>query len=327
LNAWSDQAKAKFQVSQKKEKQNMSAQWFMDVSNKFFTGMNAHTGPIFDQFVEETGGLEGPDIFFVQVAYGFAPEPITPKHFTKRGPYGNPEGTKKQLDESVERGWLEAAGDAQYTSTPKSKKVAKKLFDLAEKTFASFETLPDAELKRIVELLTKVVDKATELAEPAAQWALTWGKKFDRGTSTPLMVQVRRRLIDLGGYREGSHIAAWQPYGVDGQTWETLTYLWRDEAGTAAELAEKLTYRDYDEASYAAVLDDLVSRGWAAQENGKYVISEQGKKVRQEGEDTTDRYFDAPWAVLDEAETQELQGLLKKLAKAVAPPEEEEAQA
>ncbi len=166
LNAWSDQAKAAF-----------------------------------DQFIEEIDGLERPDIFFVQVAYGFAPEPITPKHFSKRGPYGNPEGTKQQLDEAVERGWLEAAGDAQYILTPKGKKGVKKLFALAEKTFGSFEPLPHADMKRIVELLTRVVDKASELAET-------------------------------------------------------------------------LTYRNYDEASYAVVLDDLVSRGWAAQENGKYVISE-----------------------------------------------------
>jgi len=304
-----------------------STRWYLDVADEFFTSMGARVNPIFDRFVEETGGLEGSDILFVQVAYGFAPEPTTPKHYLKRNPYVNPEGIKRQLDESVERGWLEVVGDGQYKPTAKSKEVAKNLFALAEQTFGSFEALPDADLKRIVELLSKVVSKARELPEPAAQWAMAWGQKFDKGPSAPLMVQVRRRMLDLGYYREGVHIAAWQPYGVSGQTWEVLTYLWRGEASTAAELAEKLPYRNYDEASYAAVLDDLAERGWAAQENGKSVITTEGKKLRQEAEDTTDRYFDTPWVALDKAETKELKGLLKKLAQAVKPPEEETAQA
>lgn len=304
-----------------------SARWYLDIADEFFTGIGAHTNAVFDQFIEETGGLEGPDLFFVQVVYGFAPEPITPKHFLKRTPYVNPESVKQQLDKAAERGWLEAAGDGQYKLTAKSKEVAENLFALAEQTFGDFETLPDADLKRIVELLSKVVSKAGERPEPAAQWALAWGQKFDKGHSAPLMVQVRRRMLDLIYYREGGHIAAWQPYGVNGQAWEVLTYLWRDEAGTAAELAEKLSYRNYDEAAYAAVLTDLAERGWATQKDGKFVITQEGKRARQEAEDTTDRYFDTPWVALDKAETKELKGLLKKLAQAVKPPEEETAQA
>ena len=56
-----------------------SARWFMDITQKIFTGMGAHTDPIFNQFVEEIEGLEDQDILHIQLAYGFAPEPITPK--------------------------------------------------------------------------------------------------------------------------------------------------------------------------------------------------------------------------------------------------------
>jgi DNA-binding MarR family transcriptional regulator len=106
----------------------------------------------------------------------------------------------------------------------------------------------------------------------------------------------------------------------NGQIWETLTYVWRGDANTAGELAEELQpYRNYDQAAYAATLDELAQRGWIAQKNGKYVVTDEGQKLRQEIEDATDRCFDVPWDVLTQAETKELEGLMKKLAEAVKP--------
>jgi predicted transcriptional regulator len=305
---------------------SQSVRWFMDVAENIFTGMGARTDPIFNQFIEETGGLEGLDVLSIQLAYGFAPKPITPRHFIKRTPYANPKAFKQQMDEAVGRGWLEAAGEGQYELTGKGKEVAQRLFATADETFGDLESLPDADLKRIVALLHKVVEKAQGLPEPAKKWALSWGSKFDRGPSAPFMVQVRRQLIDLLAYRDDVHIAAWQPYDVSGHTWEAFTFVWRGEAGMAPELAEKLSYRNYDEEAYAAALRDLTSRGWIAEEDGRYVATEKGKKLRQEAEDVTDRYFDAAWVALNEAETEEIKGLLKKLAEAVKPPEKDSTQ-
>jgi DNA-binding MarR family transcriptional regulator len=133
---------------------------------------------------------------------------------------------------------------------------------------------------------------------------------------------VRRRLIDLLAYRDDAHVAAWQPYEVSGQAWEAFTFVWRGDAGTAAELAEKLPFRNYDQDAYAAALQDLATRGWLAKEDDRYVVTEKGKKLRQEAEDATDRYFDTAWAGLNEAEMKEARDLLEKLAEAVKPPQD-----
>jgi hypothetical protein len=45
-----------------------------------------------------------------------------------------------------------------------------------------------------------------------------------------------------------------------------------------------------------------------------------------EAEEATDRYFDAAWISLSEAEMGEIQGLLGKLAEVLKPPEEEPAE-
>ena len=300
-----------------------SARWFMDVAGEVFAGMGAQTNSTFNQFVEEQGMSEGLDVQLIQLAYGFAPEFITPEHVVKRSPYGNPEFVEQQMGEAVARGWLEAVGEGQYAPTAKCQQVADDLFALSDTMFSAFESLPDDDLKRITALLSEVVEQAQELPEPAEKWALSWGSRFDRGPDAPLMVQVRRRLIDLLGFRDDVHIAAWQPYGVGGQVWEAFTYVWRGEGGTAAELVEKLPYRNYDEEAYIAALEELVSRGWIAEAEGKYAATEEGKELRQQAEETTDRYFDAAWSGLSKAEMEEVQGLLEKLAEAVKPPEED----
>ena len=302
-----------------------SARWFMDVADQIFAGIGARTNPTFEAFVEETGELEGSDVLFIQMAYGFAPQPITPEYSAKRTPYAHPEAFKGQMDGAVERGWLEVGSEGGYALTAKGKEAVERLWALGDETFGRLASLPEADLKRLIALLNRVVEKARELPQPAEKWALSWGPKFDRGPSAPLLVQVRRRLLDLLAFRDDVHIAAWQPYGVGGQAWEALTYVWRGEAGTAAELAEKLPYRNCDEDVYAAALRGLAARGWIAEEDSRYVVTEKGKKLRQEAEEATDRYFDAAWVALSDAETKEVKGLLERLAEAVKLPEEDSA--
>jgi hypothetical protein len=300
-----------------------SATWFMEVVEPLLAGMTARSNPALAQFQEENAGLEDQDILYVQLAYGFAPEPIAPEHVTRRSPYRNPDAVKQAMEDAVGRGWLEAVAEGQYGLTERGRDVAKGILTLADRLFGDIDPLPKAKLRRIATLLDKVANKAWGLAEPAEKWGLSWGRKFDRGSTAPPMVQVRRRLLDLLAFRDDVHIAAWQPYGVGGQAWEAFTHAWRGDAGTAAELAEKLPYRSYDEKAYAAALQDLAERGWIAEESGRYIPTEKGKELRQEAEDATDRYFDAAWAALDGTEMEETKSLLWKLAGALDPPEED----
>jgi hypothetical protein len=86
------------------------------------------------------------------------------------------------------------------------------------------------------------------------------------------------------------------------------------------------TARQLPEPGDKWALENLVARGWITQENGKHVATGQGKAFRQEAEDVTDCYFDAAWASLSEAEMEELQGLLCRLAEALEPAENEPGQ-
>ena len=303
-----------------------SAKWYMDVAGQILAGMGARTNDALIQFVEENGLSDRLDLNLVQIAWGFRPEPVTPETFTKRTPYANPDDVVSQLDSAVERGWLEALGDERYTVSARGTEVAAGLFELGDRIFGELETLPDSEMERLVALLFTVAETARQLPEPEAKWALSWGDMFDRGPDAPLMVRARRQMLNLFSYRDDAHIAAWQPYGAGGQEWEAFSMVWQGDATTAAELAEKLPYRSYNEDAYEEALQHLVARGWITNADGAYAATEKGKKLRQEAEDATDRYFDAAWVSLSEAEMEEIKGLLGKLAEVLKPPEEEQAQ-
>ena len=303
-----------------------SARWYMDVAGQIFAGMGAKTTDEISHYVEENGLSDGIDLQLAQLAYGFRPEPIKPEFMFKRTPYANPENLVSLMDGAAERGWLKALGEEHYTVSPRGTEATAGLFELGDRLFGELETLPEGELERIIALLFTVAETARQLPEPAEKWALSWGAKFDRGPDAPLMVRVRRHMLDLIAYRDDAHIAAWQPYGASGQEWEAFTMVWQGDAATAAELAEKLPYRNYDEDAYEKALLSLVARGWLVKEDEAYAATEKGKKLRQEAEDATDRYFDAAWVSLNEAEMEEIKVLLGKLAEILKPPEEEPAE-
>ena len=127
------------------------------------------------------------------------------------------------------------------------------------------------------------------------------------------MAKIDQRLDDLHAFRDDVHLAAWQPHGVSGQAWEALTFVWRGDAATAEELAEKLPFRGYSAEEYAAGLTDLVERGWVAGTAEGYRVAEQGQAVRQEAEEMTDRLFYGPWTSLDVGDMAQLNAMLIEL--------------
>ncbi len=303
-----------------------ASEWFMDVGGQILQGLNVPIGKAFNAVVEETEGMQDFDAGVVQVAYAVRPGSISPQDYITRSPYTKPETFETNLAGSAERGWLEATGDGQYAISAKGVEVVKRFVEGLNDSLRGVPVLQDSDMKRLYALMERVVDKARALPEPAEKSYLDWGKHFQKAfvvEGAPKLVWVRRRILDMFAFRDDVHIAAWKAYEKSGQVWEAFTFIWRGDATTAAELVEKLPFRSYDEESYTIALKDLADRGWIVAEDGMYVATEKGEQLRQEAEDATNRYFDVPWAALDEAETEEIKSLLGKLAEAVKPPEED----
>jgi DNA-binding MarR family transcriptional regulator len=299
-------------------------QWYMNLTGKIFERIGSHTNAEIGKFIEDTEALEGPDIGLLQIGYAFSPEPLTTQSFIERSPYTNPDLFGTQMDDAVERGWLEKIGDGQYELSAIGRETVDRFFKMGNQLFSELPSLSEAESNRTADLLAKVVTYANQLPKPASKPTLQIGLRLNPGGYVAPMLRIRRHLTDLAYFRDDAHISAWQPYDVDGIVWETLTFLWQDDASTAADMAEQVSqYRNYDEKDYTAAFEKLVANGWAGAENGKYLITDKGKKTRQDAEDVTDQYFYTAFDVLSQEEIEELKTLLEKLAEVVEPPKEE----
>jgi hypothetical protein len=139
-------------------------------------------------------------------------------------------------------------------------------------------------------------------------------------SDAPSMARIRRYLQDLNAWRDDAHVAAWRSQEVSGHEWEVFSHVWGqrvwgDPIGSAAEAAEKLGFRGYDEAGYEAALSGLQGRGWLEQEDGRYRVSEEGARIREAAEVATDEHFFGPWN-LNEAEAENLKAGLTALRDA-----------
>ena len=302
---------------------SLSAGWYPVIAIQVVDSLYEKMQPQIAQLVVGKDALEGIDLVFIQVAFGLAPEPLTPETFIKRAPYARPEAFIENMLASTERGWF-IQENGKFWLTEAGNEVVKELIEHNNGLFSSIETLPAAELERLFKLLNLVVEKIKQLPCPVEKPAFELSLRFDRGVSVPLLSQIRRRMIDLLAFRDDVHIAAWTPHETEGQIWETFTFLWRKQAQNAADLAEQLVARNYDQVAYAAALEKLVRRGWLIQRGDIYFIQPKAAQLRQEVEDLTDQLYNAAFADLSPAEMAEFQSLMTKLAQTIQLPPEQQ---
>ncbi|MBN2500687.1 MAG: hypothetical protein JXB38_07925 [Anaerolineales bacterium] len=277
----------------------------------------------------EDSGLEN-RWFPLHLARGIEPEPLSVKRYYALGPYPNIETRVAILEELAETAYMDKVGEDAYRVTEPGKALVEGIFEAAHISLGKVSFLADEEMAEIAALLKKLVKAVEAGAEPPAKWPLEHSRATDPGEGSSYASQIDQYLTDLYFFREGAHIAAWEPYGVAGYVWETLTFLWNEEeeANTGAALAERLQGRGYTEEDYAQALEKLVEMGWAEAVKDGYQITEQGRRIRDEGEAETDRICFSSWDGLSEAEQAKLYTLLTRLkAKLGELTEEKEAQA
>jgi hypothetical protein len=214
----------------------------------------------------------------------------------------------------AENGFLVAAPAGEYRLTADTrKKLRITIAHLNTQILGTLRVLSEADLTRLADLLQRVVNSAAASPEPPGTWCIRRNRSSDPGPDAPVLARVLQYLTDLQAFRDDAHLAAWRDDNVSGPAWETLTHLWRSEAHTADELAEKLAMRGRSAADYAPFLAELVTRGWIEAnpgEPGAYRVTETGEALRQAAEDATNRYYAAPWATLSADELRAVDTLL-----------------
>jgi DNA-binding MarR family transcriptional regulator len=262
------------------------------------------------QAIDETGV---PNTWFILYrARGADPQPLSLERCAETAPYANPERLSGYLEELVKEECLERVGEDVYILTDLGRKNVERPYQVAQANMADLEYLPKQELEQLNGLLWRIVEASLLAPEPENKWHLRASRKCDPGDGVEGALKTDQYLTDLVIHRDDVHPAAWRPYGVSGRTWETLTLIWNGEATTAAKVLELREGRGYTEEEFGTSLKELVELGWIKPGDEGYQMTEKGRKVRQEAEDTTNQLYFAPWDTLSEEELEQLSDLLAR---------------
>src|SRR4030095_4954931 len=237
------------------------------------------------------------------------------KDFQKRDPFTNPERFEKAFVQLNVKGWIEPMADSSFQVTEKAREAVRHVVQAGDAQLLDFRSLPETDLERLAILLKQIVTESKVMYGPPEKWAIL--KRFRVATEhDPVIVKIREYLMDLFAYRDDSHLSASRPhFNQAGIVWIVLDALWNQDAVTAKQMAEKMTFRGYEVSDYEVAIQAAVEVGWAEADDrpGKFRLSRQGIELREQAEHLTNEYFYAPWSVFVQAEMDELYTLLTKL--------------
>ncbi|HUG55703.1 MAG TPA: hypothetical protein VMJ92_01390, partial [Candidatus Limnocylindrales bacterium] len=213
-------------------------------------------------------------------------------------------------------GLLRQQGD-RWDLTERGRELVREGRAAARAYLGTLHPIPDADLARLADLLELAFRASQDAPEPAARAHTAWGLRF-RGTEPPdsAMVALENAVYGLWMVRDDCHLAAWRSAGLDGPTVEVLTRIWRNEAGTVADLAGKLTQQTADDVASAV---ERLRRDGLLAAGEPLAVSRRGRALREGIEAETDRLFFVPWPAEVGAQADWIAGRLRAVNAALAP--------
>ncbi len=290
-------------------------EWFSEQRSELMQAMYQH----YQQHIQQTmeaESLEGWDLTLAQIAYARGDSPVRAADAARHVPFSGEDFFSQRLAGAAERGFLEQVGDDGYRLSARGRELVDRLQGGVDAALADAPVDVEA-----AEAVTGALRKHVEgcLGCDIEKPNLSYSRRFDPGADAPVLQRLRRAVNDLNAFRDDAHTAAWRELGVSGHEWEAFSHVWGekvwgDSVATAAEVAEKLGFRGYDANEYREALEASVGRGWLAHDGDRYVVTEEGRRVREAAEAKTDELFFEGWQHGAE-ESESLRATMKSLAE------------
>lgn len=274
------------------------------------TALEPFLAPTLDHYHKQTG-LSGWTWLNLLAVLTFEPEPATVVRFQVRDPYSSPQRYRDRLHAAADQDLL-LPSDDEYHLTSAGRAGVHQFVDDLRTMMAAVDPLPPAQGERLAGLLDRLVEASLNNFPPPLPWSIRLSYKLMPARVPPLPFS-EQAISCLAAYRDDAHLAAWQPSGLSGPALESLTQLWRQQAASLDGLCRQLVRRAHPPAVYAAALQELREWGYIVGPNTAPTVTPTGRDFRQQVEETTDRYFFAPWACLNPAAKTELADLLDRL--------------
>lgn len=229
------------------------------------------------------------------------PEPMTVKRIRQRNPYSATKKLEQDIQSLKEANFL----DASAVITDTANQAYQGLIDAQDDVASKIDIVDDSILQEIIDAYDTIQSGIDAQAAPIFRDVIT----------QELPENLLHRTYYLGyrfaAWRDDAHIKAWQYLNIDGHTYEAFSLVWDGTASTAEKFMDVRAGRGYDADEWQATLDKLVSKGWIVKEDKTYLMSAEGKQIRDNIEATTDDIFYAPFAQLSAEKIEHLLTLLK----------------
>lgn len=244
----------------------------------------------------------------------FPDELITFEKYRRIFPYDSVQAFHEPMLVAVRDGYLASNGDG-YCVTEKGNEATRRGMQIMTNALAPLQLMPPAELQKLVNYLMRLSEATSAMPEPPSHFCHMAYKSYRRSfpSNAPLTRLFVHYFKELDFYRTDAHVAARQIHNIEGNRWEAFTVIWRGEADTLDKFVEEYVDRGFTRDEYAQAFQELVSRGWIEETNGRYQATLEGKRLREDAETLTDRYFFAPWSCLSESELEDLSNLVGRL--------------
>jgi hypothetical protein len=244
----------------------------------------------------------------------FPSESVSAAQYMKIFPYGRLQVIDGRFAAAVQHGFLTSDSNG-YRATEKGENVTFQGLQAMTDAITHLQPLLSDDIQRLMDYLTRLSDSAFVVPEPPSKFCLEHYRNFKSTFSNdaPLSRLFIHYFKELDFYRMDSHMAAWQFHNIEGNRWEVFSEVWVGKFNTLDKLYDELKFRGITRDEYAGILQELVECGWIEEDLGTYQLTDEGKRIREEAEALTDKYFFAPWSCLNESELGELASLASQL--------------
>jgi hypothetical protein len=252
-------------------------------------------------------------IWLVAVMF-FGSEQISGKQFINALPHGWIDALEERFASAARQGYLIEDSKGEYRPTEKGMNAVRQMVQADSDVVSPLQPIPANEAGRLLSYLNRIADASLVAPEPASKFIISHKRNYMHpGKDASVNVLTVQYLNELEGYRTDSHSAAWQVHNISGHAWDAFSHLWRNGVSTLEQMYETLQYNEVPKDVYAQDLQELVNRGWVNNDAGAYQLTEEGKRICEEAEVLTDKYFFAPWSCLSESEAEDLSNIAIQL--------------
>jgi len=270
--------------------------------------------PVFISYGQQYG-ISLPSLYLLVAIPAFAPKAVSVEMLNIRSPYTASEHYHALLQELTLADMLSEEPQGQYRINPQGLNALKETLAGVYQVLGEIRSFPLIKQMDLASRLKVLSDTCLNAPDPPGTWCIRHVRRLDPGSRVPMFARIDQFLSELQAFRDDAHLAAWRGIESNGHAWEILSYLWVRREETSEVIFEVLKKRGHPHEHSEHAVELLLRRGWITREEDLLRITTFGTEIRQTAENTTERYFLAPFSKISAVEMEGTTTLLEELSR------------